>query len=57
MDAVFMNSDNSKISKPYILKLKLPSKLDLRVGEKVIALSNLSIYDTWKNIPKIILNI
>ena len=50
MDAIFMNSDNSKICKPYILKLKLPSKLDLRLSEKVIPLSNLSIYDTWKNI-------
>ena len=45
-----MNSDNSKTSKPHILKLKLTSKLDLRLGEKVIALSNLSIYYTQKNI-------
>ena len=45
-----MNSENSKISKPHVLKLKLTSKLDLRLGEKVIALSNLSIYYTWKNI-------
>ena len=45
-----MNSDNSKSSEPHILKLKLTSKLDLRLGEKVIALSNLSIYCTWKNI-------
>ena len=45
-----MNSDNSKSSKPHILKLKLINKLDLRLGEKVIALSNLSIYYTWKNI-------
>ena len=30
--------------------LKLTDKLDLRIGEKVIALSNLSIYYTWKNI-------
>ena len=45
-----MNSDNSKSSKPHILKLKLTSKLDLRLDEKVIALSNLSIYYTWKNI-------
>ena len=50
MDAIFMNSDNSKASKPHILKLKLSSKLDLRLGEKVIALSNLSIHYTWKNI-------
>ena len=45
-----MNSYNSKASKPHILKLKLTSKLDLRIGEKIIALSNFSIYYTWKNI-------
>ena len=45
-----MNSDNSKSFKPHILTLKLTNKLDLRLGEKVIALSNLSIYYTWKNI-------
>ena len=32
------------------MKLKLINKLDLRLGEKVIALSYLSIYYTWKNI-------
>ena len=36
MDTIFMNSDNSKASKPHILKLKLTSNLDLRTGEKVI---------------------
>ena len=45
-----MNSENSKTSKPHVLTLKLTSKLDLRIGEKVIALSNLSIYYTWRNI-------
>ena len=50
MDTIFMNSDNSKSSKAHILKLKLTNKLDWRLGEKVIALSNLSIYYTWKNI-------
>ena len=50
MDKIFMNSENSKISKPHILKLKLTSKLDLRLDEKVIALWNLSIYYNWKNI-------
>ena len=45
-----MNSENSKTSKPQILKLKLTDKLDLRVDKKVIALSNLSIYYTWNNI-------
>ena len=50
MDTIFPNLENSKISKPHVLKLKLTSKLDLRLGEKVIALSNLSIYYTWRNI-------
>ena len=45
-----MNSKNSKTPKPHILILKLINKLDLRIGKKVIALSNLSIYYTWKNI-------
>ena len=45
-----MNSENSKTSKQNVLVLKLTDKLDLRFGEKVIALSNLSIYYTWKNI-------
>ena len=40
-----MNSENSKTSKTH-LKLKLTSKLDLKLGEKVIALSDLSIYYT-----------
>ena len=50
MDTIFMNSENSKTSEPHILKLKLTDKLDLRLGKKFIALSNLSIYYTWNNI-------
>ena len=49
MNTIFMNSENSKTSEPHILELKLRNKLDLRIGEKVTALSNLSIYYTWKN--------
>ena len=45
-----MNSENSKTSKPHVLILKLTDKLDLRRGEKSIALSNLSVYYTWKYI-------
>ena len=45
-----MNSENRKTSKPHVLVLKLTNKLDLRIGEKIITLSNLSIYYTWKNI-------
>ena len=45
-----MNSENSKSSKPHVLILKFTNKFDLRLGKKVIALSNVSIYCTWKNI-------
>ena len=50
MDTIFMNSENSKMSKLHVLILKLTNKLDLNIGEKTIALSDLSIYYTWKNI-------
>ena len=50
MDTLFMNSERSKTSKPHVLTLKRTDKLDLRRGEKIIALSNLGIYYTWKNI-------
>ena len=46
MDNIFVNSENSKNSEPYVLILKLADKLDLRSGEKSISLSNLSIYYT-----------
>ena len=45
-----MNSGNSKTSKPHVLILKLTNQLDLKIGENIIALSNLSIYYTWENI-------
>ena len=44
MDTKFMNSKNSKNSESHVLILKLTNKLDLRIGEKAITLSNLSIY-------------
>ena len=50
MDTIFVNSENSKTSKPHVIALTLTNKLYLRLGEKVNALSNLSIYYTSKNI-------
>ena len=52
MDTIFTNSENSKTSKPHVLIINLTDKIDLRRGEKSIALLNLSIYYTWKNIKK-----
>ena len=48
MDTIFKNSEYSKTSEPHILILKLTDKLDLRRGKKIIALSDLSTYYTWK---------
>ena len=50
MDTIFINSESSKTSEPYVLILKLTDKLDLKRGEKSIALSNLSNWYTWKNV-------
>ena len=48
-----MNSKNSKISDSHRLLLNVSDKLDLRRSGKYVALSNLSIYNTWKNIKKL----
>ena len=46
MDTIFINSKNSRTSEYHGLKLKLADKLDLRRGQKSVALSNLSIVYT-----------
>ena len=56
MDTIFMNSENIKTSEPHVLISRLINKLDLRIGEKIIASSNLSIYYTWKNIKRLYKN-
>ena len=45
-----MNSKNSRISEYHVLALKLSDKVDIKRGQKIVSLSNLSIYYTWKNI-------
>ena len=50
MDTIFMNSENSKTSAPHRLLINLTDKIDLRRKDKYVALSNLSIYYTWRNI-------
>ena len=52
MYTIFMNSENSKISDPHRLVLNLTDKINLKRSDKYVALSNLSIYFTWKNIKK-----
>ena len=48
MDTIFMNSRNSKTFDPHRLLLNLSEKENSRRIDKYVALSNLSIYCTWK---------
>ena len=53
MDIIFIKTENGKISEPHALLRKLTNNLDLRRGEKNVALSMLSIYYRWKNIKSL----
>ena len=57
MDTIFTNPENSKTSEPHVLILKLTEKLFLKGGEKNVALWNLRIYCTWKNIKNFKMNL
>ena len=50
MNTIFMNSKNSKTSDPHILLLNLTDKVNLKRRDNYVALSNLSMCYTWKNI-------
>ena len=50
METFFMNSKNSKTIEPNRFKYDLIDKLDLKNPNKNMALGNLSIYYTWKNV-------
>ena len=50
MVTMFMNTENSKSNEPHKFRLSLSDKLNLKNPNKNIALGNLSIYYTWKNI-------
>ena len=52
MDTIFINFKNSKKSDPRSLLLNLTDKIKLKRNDKYVALSNLSIYYTWKNIKE-----
>ena len=52
IDTVFMNSENNKTSDPKRLLPNLTDKIKLKRNDKYVALPNLSVYYTWKNIKK-----
>ena len=47
-----VNSKNRKTSDPHRFLVNLGGKINLKRSDKYVALSNLSIYYTWKNIKK-----
>ena len=50
METIFMNTENSKTNESHRFRLSLADKLNLKNPSKNIALDNLSIYYTLKNI-------
>ena len=50
METICINTENSKTNEPHRFKLDLTDKLNLKNPNKNMALANLSIYYTWKNI-------
>ena len=52
-----INSKNSKTSDLHRIILNLTDKTNLKISDKYVALSNDSIYYTWKNIKKSYKNI
>ena len=54
MNTIFMNSEKSKISDPHRQLFNLSDKINLKRSDKYVALSNLSIYYTQKDIKQLL---
>ena len=50
MDTIILNSENGTTSVPHRLLLYHSNKINIKRNDKYVALSNLSIYYTWKNV-------
>ena len=50
METIFINSKNNKTSKPHRFRPDLAGRISLKLPKKNMALVNLSVYCTWKNI-------
>ena len=50
METIFMNTENSSTNEPHRFRSSLVDTLNLKDPNKNMALANLSIYYTWKNI-------
>ena len=52
MDTISINSKNSKTYESYILLFNLTDKISLKIIDKYVVLSNISMYCTWKYIKQ-----
>ena len=52
MDIILMNSKNSGTYNSHRILPNPADKINLKLNDKYVALSNLSIYYAWKNIKK-----
>ena len=52
METIFMNTGKIKTNEPHKFFLNLSQRLNLRSSYKHVALQNIPIYYTWKNIRK-----
>ena len=52
METIFISQENIKTNEPHKFVLKVSKRLDLRSSNKYVALQNLSICYTWRNIRK-----
>ena len=50
METILINTENRKTNEPHKFVLKLSQRLGLRSSNKDVALQNLSVYYSWKNI-------
>ena len=56
METFFMNTENSKTNELHMFKYNFIDKSNLKDPNKNMALANLSIYYTWKNVKSIYKN-
>ena len=52
MNTIFMTTENSGTSDNHRFRLNLTSKMNLKLPRKHVALANLSMYYTWRNVTK-----
>ena len=52
METIFINTENRKANEPHKFVLNLSQRLDFKKLNEHVALQNLTIYYTWKNVRK-----